>query len=113
VSFPRAAATGEPLSMDREIDRSLPTPDDLMESPELAVLRVLQATLEIVEVALKATYPGDAEAAESNGRTEPEAYAMVILYQIEVLGHLIQEYVRSLGRLRDSRDRRRDEDEVF
>ena len=100
--------------MDREIERALPTPAQLMEAPELAVLRVLQTALEVAEAALKATYPDDAEAVESRGgRSEPEAYALAILYQSEVLGGLIHEYVQSVGRLRESRERKRDEDDLL
>ena len=100
--------------MDEAIAKSLPTPDELMYAPELAVLRVLQTTLEVAEVTLMVSYPGGVEGADTEGGpTEPETYARVMLCQIEALDVLIHEYGQSVKRSREWRERDRHHQDAF
>ena len=84
------------------MDESLPTPSELQEDPELAVLRILATSLRMAELALLSSHPASYEPARSDGpRTEQEAYAAALLYQIEALEGVLGEYVESTRRLRD------------
>lgn len=92
------------------MDESLPTPAELQEDPELAVLRILRTTLSVAELALLSSYPESCEPARSGGsRSEQEAYVTAILHQIEALEGVLDQYVESIRRLRDWRDWQRRE----
>lgn len=78
------------------MERSWLTPEELGENPELAVLRVLKTNLDVAELALLSSYPRCED--RECSRSEEEAYAMAILYQMDALGAMLQEYVESVRR---------------
>ena len=86
------------------MDSWLPTPIELSENPELAALRILKTNLDVAELALLASYPENCECPERS-RTEPEAYAIAILFQIDALESILNEYVESIRRLQEWRNR--------
>lgn len=88
----------------QSVEDTLPTPLELSENPELGALRILRTSLEVAELALRATYPESCERFESR-RTEEDAYALAILYQIDALEATLDEYVESIRRLRAWRNR--------
>jgi hypothetical protein len=78
----------------------------LNENPELAALLILKTNLDIAQLVLLATYPDSCEPSYSEDRrSEQEAYASSILYQIDALEGIINEYVESVRRLREWRNR--------
>lgn len=81
------------------MDNSSLSPRELMEHPELAVLRILKTNLDVAGLALLATYPDNHENSEEP-RSEQEAYAFAILHQIDAFGAMLDEYAESLRRLR-------------
>ncbi len=91
------------------MDSSLPTPIELSENPELAALRILKTNLDVAELALLASYPESCEGPERSGG-EQEAYAMAILYQIDALEAMLNEYAESIRRLRQWRNRESSEE---
>jgi len=99
--------------MERTVDRSLPTPSQLDENPELAALRILETSLDVAELALLTTYPETGEQVDAeDGLTEQEAFATAILYQIDALGAVLNEYVESIRRLEEWRKREPHEDDI-
>ena len=93
------------------MDNSLLTPIELSENPELAALRILKTTLEVAELALVANYPDSFEYSE-RPRTEQEAYAFAILFQIDALEALLNEYVESIRRRGQWRNRESSEEKI-
>lgn len=87
------------------MDDPLLTPIHFNENPELASLRILKTNLDVAELALLAAYPDCEPSALHRRGTEQEAYAISILYQIEVLAALLNEYAESIRRLRERRSR--------
>ncbi len=88
------------------MDNSLLTPIQLGENPELAALQILKTSLDVADLALVAAYPHSCEPSYSGRcRSEQEAYAISILYQIDALGAVINEYAESIWRLREWRNR--------
>jgi hypothetical protein len=88
------------------INESSLNPIELNDNPELAALRILKTSLDVAEVALAATYPDSCEPSYCEGcRSEQEAYALSLLYQIDALGALLNEYAESVRRLREWRSR--------
>lgn len=79
------------------------TPIEFNDNPELAALRILRTNLDVAEVALLATYPDCEPSALDRCHTEPEAYAISILYQIAALASLLNEYTESVLRSRERR----------
>lgn len=72
------------------MDKSLLTPIQLNENPELAALRILKTRLDVAELALVAAYPDSCEPSSSEHcRSEQEAYAISILYQIDALNAVL------------------------
>lgn len=86
------------------MNESFLTPIQLGENPELAALQLLKTNLDVAEVALVAVYPESCELTE-RFRGEQEAYAVSILYQIEALNALLNEYAESCRRLQEWRKR--------
>ena len=93
------------------MDNSLLTPIELGENPELAALRILKTTLDVAELALLASYPDCCECSERR-RGEAEAYAFAILYQIDALEALLNEYVESIRRRGQWRNRESSEEDI-
>lgn len=82
------------------------TPLELSENPELAVLKVLATSLEVADMALAATYPVSCEPSYfERCRSEQEAYALSIIYQIDALRAVVGEYAESIRRSRKWRGR--------
>ena len=80
----------------------LPTPIELSEDPELAVLVTLATNLAMARFAILAAYP-DLEHCDPDSRhsqTEQDAYANAIFKQLAALGDLLEEYIASVRRLR-------------
>lgn len=99
--------------MDETLSRSALTPIQLNENPELAALRILRTSLDVAAVVLAATYPESSEVSYSEGgRSEQEAYALSILYQIDALGAVLEEYAESIRRLRAWRNREASADDI-
>ena len=97
--------------MKRTSDNSLLTPVALSENPELGAFRILKTTLLVAELALLATHPESCEYSERR-RTEEEAYAIAILYQIDALEALLNEYVESIRRNKEWRGRAPSEEDI-
>lgn len=97
--------------MKETMDNSSLTPMELNENPELAALRILKTTLDVVDLALRGSYPESYEYSERR-RTEQEAYALSILYQIDALAAMLNEYVESIRRLREWQNRKRCEEDI-
>jgi len=88
-------------------------PIQLNENPELAALRILKTSLDVAEMALAATYSDSCEPSYSEGfRSEQEAYALSLLYQIDALGAVLNEYAESIRRLRQWRNREPSADDI-
>lgn len=83
------------------VEDSLPTPMELRENPELGALWILRTSLEVAELSLRATYPERSE----RHSTEEEAYAIAILYQIDAVEALLEEYLESIRRRGEWRGR--------
>ena len=82
------------------------TPIQLNDNPELAALRMLKTNLDVAEMALLATYPDSCGPSCSEScRTEQEAFATSILYQVDTLNAMLNEYAESIRRLREWRSR--------
>jgi hypothetical protein len=90
------------------MNNSYLTPIELSEHPELAALRILKTSLDVTHLALLATYPESSERC----RTEEEAYAIAILYQIDALEAMVNEYVESTRRLAELRNREASEEDI-
>ena len=86
------------------MDNSLLTPIELSENPELAALRILKTTLDVAQLSLLAVYPDSYEYSE-RCRTEEKAYAIAIIYQIDALEAVLNEYAECIRRLREWRNR--------
>ena len=97
--------------MKETMDSSFLNPITLNENPELAALRILKTTLDVVELALRGSYPDSCECSERRP-TEQEAYAIVILYQIDALEGMLNEYVESILRLREWQERERSKEGI-
>lgn len=80
----------------------LPSPTELSEDPELAVLFALTINLAMARFALMATYPAlDGPAnGEQVARNEQEAYASAIVKQAHALFDIVEEYLNAVQRLR-------------
>jgi hypothetical protein len=92
-------------------DASL-TPIELYDNPELAALRILETSLAVAQTALVAMYPDNCEPPHSRHcRSEAEAYAFSILYQIDALAAVLGEYSESIRRLQEFTGRESQEDE--
>ena len=88
------------------MNESFLSPIHLNENPELAALWILKTNLDVAQMALAATYPDSREPSYSERcRSEQEAYALSILYQIDALNAMLNEYAESLRRLREWRSR--------
>ena len=77
----------------------LPTPEELANDPELAVLVALAQSLEVARVTLLAHYP-DLHADDINCRrthSDLDAYTAAISYQLHALSRTIDEYIDSVG----------------
>ena len=84
------------------MNESLLTPVQLSEHPELAALRILKTSLDVAATALAATYPDSCEpSCSEHPRSEQEAYALSIIYQIDALALMLNEYAESIRRLRE------------
>ena len=92
--------------MKETMDSSFLNPITFNENPELAALRILKTTLDVVEIVLRGSYPDSSECSERR-QSEQEAYAIAILYQIDALEGMLNEYVESIRRLREWQDRER------
>ena len=97
--------------MKKTIDNSLLTPIALSENPELAALRILKTTLDVAELALLSSYPDSFEGSE-RCRSEQEAYALAILFQIDALEAMLNEYVESIRRQWEWRNRESSEEDI-
>lgn len=87
-----------------KMNESFLTPMELAENPELAALRILMTNLDVAEMALLAVHPDSCAALCSQRcRTELEAYATSILYQLDALNAMINEYAECARRLREWR----------
>lgn len=96
------------------VNHSLLTPIELGENPELAVLQILSTSLDVAQMALLSMYPDSCEPSRSleRRRSEAEAYALSILYQIDALSVLLQEYTESIRGSRQWRNRESSADDV-
>jgi hypothetical protein len=83
------------------MNESFPTPMDLSDNPELAVLEILKINLEVAKRVLLASYPSArcGEPCFESCHSEQEAYANGILYQSDALTAIVQAYVESTRRL--------------
>jgi len=97
--------------MKETMDSSFLNPITFNENPELAALRILKTTLDVVELALRGSYPDSCECSERRP-TEQEAYAIAILYQIDALAAMLKEYEESIRRLREWQDRERSKEDI-
>ena len=102
---------GEAQAMRKTIGNSFLTPIALGENPELGALWILKTTLEVAELALVASYPESCEDSERR-RTEEEAYALALLYQIDSLEALLDEYSESIRRKGQWRNRESSEEGI-
>lgn len=95
-----------------------PSRFDLLAAPELAVLAVLDATLEIAAMALLAAHldalDPNVQIETSDDRNSPEPHAVTVARTILVLGEsLRREIAGYTGALDDDRHRQRTEDIPF
>lgn len=86
------------------MSKLFPSPGDLRENPELASLRMLKTNLEVAEEVLMVAYP-DGNSYSERSHTEQEAYANGLLYQIDTLEVMLNEYAESIRRLQSWRNR--------
>ena len=86
------------------MDDTFLTPIELLDHPELAVLRILRTSLDVAGIVLQATHLDSGECPERN-RSEPEAFAVALHYQIEALEAMLEEYVESIRRQEECRGR--------
>ncbi len=79
----------------------LPTPEEISEHPELAIVVALLTNLQLASFALLAAYPDlDVDSNPHSSRTEQEAYVYAMLSQTRALEAVVEEYLGSLQRLR-------------
>jgi len=90
---------------------SLLTPAQLNENPQIAALWVLRTSLEVAQSMLLATYPQSGEREERHS-TEEEAYAIALLYQIDAVAALLDEYVESISRRAKRLGQRSSEEDI-
>ena len=96
------------------MNTSLLSPTELNENPELAALQILKTSLDVAESVLLATYPDSCESSYAEGcRTEQEAYAISILYQMDALNAVLDQYAESIRRLRQWRSQAPSTDVAF
>lgn len=80
--------------------RTLPTPADLNEIPQLAVLNILDDTLELSTQVLIATHPEYSQD-ERPEHSEDVAYSTALVFQIHALEATLRCYRESLQRSRE------------
>ena len=95
------------------MEKSFLTPIEFNENPELAALRILKTSLEVAHLALVATYPDCEPSCSQHCRSEQEAFAISLLYQIDALSAVLDEYAESIRRLRQPRNREPSTDVAF
>ena len=78
---------------------SLPSPSELSDDPQLAVLVTLTTNLQMASFALLAAYP-DLDTQDPCARDEREAYASSIFKQIRALVEIVEEYLSAVQRFR-------------
>ncbi len=88
----------------------LPSPTELGDDPQLAVLTVLITNLEMASFALLSVYPdldGHPDYPDPHAaRHEQEAYASSIVKQVRALVDIVQEYLSAVQRGRSWKSRR-------
>ena len=95
--------------------RLIPTPQDVRNAPELALLASLAYCLESTQIALAATYPsiGEDEADLDDDHTEQGAYARALFRQIDAILPIVDAYIASVHRAVSPGNRRpRRSDEI-
>lgn len=87
----------------------MPSPQELREAPEMALLASLAYSLEAVQLALAASYPSlyEDESDLEDDHTEQSAYARGIYSQIDALLSLLDGYLASVRRTLSPGYRRR------
>ena len=77
----------------------MPSPQEVRDAPEMALLTALAYSLEATQVALVASYPSlYEECGLDDDHTEQGAYARALYTQIDGLLSLLGGYVASVGR---------------
>jgi hypothetical protein len=78
--------------------RQIPSPSELAENPELAVLKTLLTNLDVFEMALSVVYPEEDYRPDCS-QSEQEAYATAVRCQTRALELMLCEYADSVDRL--------------
>ena len=79
----------------------MPSPQEVRDAPEMALLTSLAYSLEATQIALAASYPSlYNECGLDDDHTEQGAYARAVYTQIDALMSLLEGYVASVGRAR-------------
>ena len=88
---------------------TMPSPQEVGEAPELALLASLACSLEATQVTLAASYPSlyEDESDLEGDHTERSAYARAIFTQIHALLPLLDGYLASVCRANSTGYRRR------
>ena len=77
----------------------MPSPQEVRDAPEMALLTALAYSLEATQIALAASYPSlYNECGLDDDHTEQAAYARAVYTQIDGLLSLLGGYVASVGR---------------
>ena len=84
--------------------RQIPSPSELAENPELAVLKTLLTNLDVFEMALSVVYPEE-DYRPDRSQSEQEAYATAVRSQTRALELMLCEYADSVDRLHLWRER--------
>ena len=80
---------------------SLPSPSELSDDPELAVLVVLTTNLEMAHFAVLSAYPDlDGTLTPYAASNEREAYASSIVKHVRALAETVEEYLGAVRRQR-------------
>jgi hypothetical protein len=86
----------------------MPSPEELREAPEMAVLTSLAYSLEAAQLALAASYPSlYDDSGLDDDHTEQSAYARGLYCQIDALLSLVDGYLTSAHRATSPSYRRR------
>lgn len=88
---------------------TMPSPQEVCEAPELALLASVACSLEATQVALAASYPAlyEDESDLEGDHTERSAYARAMFSQIHALLPLLDGYLASVRRASSPGYRRR------
>ena len=87
---------------------TMPSPEELREAPEMAVLTSLAYSLEAAHLALAASYPSLYDECDlDDDHTEQSAYARGLYCQIDALLSLVAAYLTSAHRATSPGYRRR------